>query len=269
MAFNGFKVHGALVLAVLGSGIGAAIAGGGSGGVVLAGPQVLRLIQQAPAALDTFPALTMQMTMRMSGHGQIDETASGTGTPDGRAGVFTIEVPSVGTYIDMDVVNRKIYARRSGAHQWLSCTLNPGASSASSVSGTDGMSYLRLMAGATGSVRVAGHAKIDGARTTHYRVNVDLDQALQEAATRQGSTVDQAKLDALKQLGMTTLPIDVWLDEQNAMRQFAFSMHLQGMSMSMKMRIRGSNTVPTVTAPSPADVTDAGSCQAMFQQLAR
>lgn len=258
-----------MALAVLASGVGAAIAGGGSSGVVLAGPQVLRLIQNAPAALDSYPALSITMSLQVSGHGQGDVTFAGTGTPDGRSGVFHLESPSLGSYLDMDVANGRIFARRSGSHSWFSCTMTPADTAGPSATGTDGLAYLRLMPGATGEVRVVGHATIDGVRTTRYRVNVDLDRALEAAAARQGTTVDQAKLDSLKQLGITTLPVDAWLDEQNALRQFTFSMHVQGVSMSLKMRLRGSNTVPTVTAPAPTDVTVVAPCQLMYQQLAR
>jgi hypothetical protein len=269
VAINGFKVHGAVVLAVLGSGVGAAIAGAGSGGLVLASPQALRLIQQAPAALDSYPALSMTMTMSVSGNGrQGDVNMTGSGTPDGRTAVFTMSMPSLGTYVDMDQVGNRLYARRSGAQHWLACSINAAASTPSST-GTDGLSYLRLMAGATGTVRVVGHATIDRVKTTRYRVNVDIAQAAQTAAARGGTSLAQDKVDQLKQLGISTLPIDAWLDQQNALRQFALSMHFQGFSMSMKMRLRGSNTVPTVTAPSPADVTHVSSCQTLSEQLAR
>ena len=269
MAINGFKVHGALVLAVLSSGVGAAIAGGGSSGVVLAGPQVLRLIQQAPAALDSYPALKMTMTIRISGNGrQGDEDMAGTSTPDGRTGTFEMSIPSLGKYLDFELVGGRIYGHRAGARQWLACTLSAAQTTPSST-GTDGLSYLRLMPGATGPVRVMGHAKIDGARTTRYRVDIDVAQAIEAAAARQGTSVDQSKMEELKQLGITTLPVDAWLDDQHALRQFAFSMHAQGISMSLKMRLRGSNTVPTVSAPSPTDVTVVAPCQLMVQQLAR
>ena len=267
MAINGFKVHGALVLAVLASGVGAAVAGAGSGGVVLAGPQVLRLLQQAPAALDSYPALRMTMTMRISGHAQGDVTLTGTSTPDGRSGVMSMEVPSLGTYVDMELVNGRMFARRSGASRWLACSLSSSTAPAMTGTGADALAYLRLMPGATGPVRVLGHATIDGVKTTHYRVDIDVAQAAEAAAARGDISVDQSQLDQLKQVGITTLPVDAWLDEQNALRQFAFSMHFQGLSMSMKMRIRGTETVPTVTAPAPTDVTDFGSCQLMVQQL--
>jgi hypothetical protein len=269
VAIDGFKVHGALALAVLASGVGAAIAGGGSSGVVLAGPQVLRLIQQAPAALDSYPALSVSMTVRVSGRGQSDATITGTTTPDGRTEVLSMEVPSAGTYLDIETLDGRVYARRAGDKHWLACTPNSAQGVAPTPSGTDGLSYLRLMPGATGPVRFEGHSTIDGVKTTRYRVNIDMTQALQAAAAREGTSVDQAKVQALQQLGIRTLPIDAWLDEQHAMRQFAFSMHVQGISLSFKMRIRGSNKVPTVSAPAPADVTVVVPCQLMFQQLAR
>ena len=269
MTIDGFKVHGALALAVLASGVGAAIAGSGSSGVVLAGPQVLRLIQQAPAALDSYPALSMSMTIRSSGHGQQEVDATGTGTRDGRVGTFSMEVPGAGTYLDMRIVDGRLFARRNGSQHWLACAPNASQGAAPTPTGTDALSYLRLMPGATGPVRVEGHATIDGVKTTRYRVTIDLAQAIQAAAAREGTTVDQDKIDALQQLGIKTLPVDAWLDQQNALRQFAFSFHLQGFSMSFKMRIRGTTTVPTVTAPSPADITVVAPCQLMVQQLAR
>ena len=267
MAIDGFKVHGALVLAVLASGVGAAVAGGGSGGVVLAGPQVIRLLQQAPAALDSFPALSLTMTVHVSVNGRSEsQTATGYTTPDGRTGLLTMQAPGTGLGFTLKVLDGRMYAKRLSSPGWLACTPT-SATPSPSVIGTDGVAYLRLMPGASGPVRVVGHTTIDGAKTTRYRVNIDIAQAVQAAAARGGAPVDEEKIQELRQAGITTLPVDAWIDAQNEVRQFAFAFHFQGVSMSMTIRLRGTNTVPTVAAPSPVDVSYASSCQFMLQQL--
>src|SRR6478752_5935389 len=95
MRINGFVAHGAVTAAVFASGVGAAVAGAGGGSVTLAGPQVLRLIQNAPAALSSYPALNMSMKLTFRGNGKsfsVDE--HGLLSPDGKSGRLDVELPN-------------------------------------------------------------------------------------------------------------------------------------------------------------------------------
>src|SRR5690242_13349644 len=130
MRINGFVVHGAVTVAVLASGVGAVVAGGGSGGVTLAGPQVLRLIQHAPAALSSYPAVNMSFKISMSGQGQhFSSTTHGLISPDGKEGTFATGLPNGMGTLTFEAINKTMYVHASpraaaslGKH-WVALTL--------------------------------------------------------------------------------------------------------------------------------------------------
>jgi hypothetical protein len=260
---DGFKVHGAAVVAVLCTGVGYALAAGGGTEVTLAGPQVLRLIQQAPAALSSYPSLTMTMTMSVSANGRtVNVREDALMSHDGRTGSFVVHPAGAGHDIDLFFVGQTIYAPAPAGHypaitgkQWLAYAGSlPTATSVPN--GKDALAFLRMMPGATGPVRVMGHDTVDHARTTHYRVTIDVLKAVaaEPAELRNADTMAE-----LQRVGVTTMPIDIWLDDQHAPRQITFALSVDGVSMHAQMRFRGSSTPLTVTAPDPAvtyDVTD-------------
>src|SRR5947209_3805794 len=259
MRINGFVVHGAVTAAVFTSGIGAAVVGAGGGSVTLAGPRVLRLIQNAPAALSSFPALDMSMkfTVHANGHsGTVTEAAHL--SSDGKTGTFAVRMPGGGNALSGLGVNNTVYMRASPqaaamfGKPWVGFSFTPGssASSTQAPTGSDAMSYLQLMPGATGEVQQFGHDKISGVRTTHYRVDVDLLKAEQ----RMPAELQHASAGQLEQLGLKTLPIDVWLDAQNRIRQEKFSFHAQDVSMDCVVLISGSAKPARVTPPPAASV---------------
>src|SRR5438270_13878443 len=107
MRINGFVLHGTVAVAVFASGVGAVVAGAGGGSVTLAGPQVLRLIQNAPAALSSYPAVNMSFKISMSGQGQhFSSTTHGLISPDGKQGMFTAGLPNGLGNITLEAVNK-------------------------------------------------------------------------------------------------------------------------------------------------------------------
>lgn len=271
MPVDGFKLHGAAVVAVLASGIGAAVAGGGGNELTLAGPQVLRLIQDSSAALASYPAVRMSGDAAVHvGSSTVHENLSGLSDPSGSNGVFTVGVPSAGKSITFLIVRRTFYSRipasqlanYPGRH-WMSC--QPFAQQQQSTSTTDPQSYLRLFPGADGPVRVIGHDTISGVPTTHYRVDVDVLKAIERADGLGQST---ASLQQLEELGVRTMPLDVWLDAQHAPRQMRFRLHVRDFSFDMTMRISGSMTAYRPVTPASTDTFAFSDCQSMFQQAA-
>lgn len=268
------KAQAALAAVVFSIGVGAVIAGGGSSGATLAAPEVLRLVRNAPAALSTYPALRINGTFTVSFSGRtVHETLLAITTPDGRTGIATITLPSIGTHLTTIVAGGKLYAQlpNSGGH-WGACQasssgiggLNAGAATA----GSDPLAYLRLMPGAAGGVTAKGHATIEGAQTTEYQVSIDLTQVLQQLQ-QQGSNPAAVTVDQLRQLGLTRMPYDVWIDEQKQIRQFAFQLRAQGFNFKARLRIAGASTAPTVTEPAVSDVTNFPTCQDLSYAAAK
>ena len=106
-----------------------------------------------------------------------------------------------------------------------------------------------------------GHDKVSGVRSTHYRVTIDLLKAEQNMPAE----LQHASAGQLEQLGLKTLPIDVWLDEQNRVRQEKFSLHVQDISMDSRILISGSAKPVQVTTPSASDVHFVSSAAELFQ----
>lgn len=273
MGVNGFAVHGAVCLAVLGSGIGAAVAGSGASGVTLADPQVLRLIQNAPAALDSYAAISLSGTFTISVNSHtVTESLSADASRDGRTGTFTV-TPSVGPRIHIDIVDRRVYAvappsvAATTGRQWLSCQPVVPASVQPTAT-KDALAFLRLMPGASGPVHQVGHGRVDGVPATHYRVDIDVVRAAQQEQADGTASVTAQQVQQLQAAGITTIPFDVWLDAQHAVRRFSFAVRSSAFTMHVDFRVHGSNEVPQVTAPPAAAVAFVAPCQTLFTQLA-
>ena len=107
-----------------------------------------------------------------------------------------------------------------------------------------------------GSSRVVGHEDIGGAPTTHYQATIDLSKAADRIPDKQTVT-------ALKQLfaqaGVSSMPIDVWIDRVGRVRRESLNMSTSEYSMQMTLEFTRFG-VPVDITPPPADqVLDASS----------
>ena len=270
MRVNGFVVHGAVTAAVFASGVGAAVAGSTGGGVVLAGPQVLRLIQNSPAALSSYPTLKLTMTFHIQTSGNsVTVHETGLSSPDGKSGTLNVELPDGAGTLSGVVVDSTVYlkaspnAARMLGKSWVGLSITPATHTtpAQTPTGNDALSYLHLLPGATGDVRELGHATIGGVRTTHYRVTVDLFKAEQARPPQ----LQDGSAGKLQQEGISTLPMDIWLDAQNAPRQVGTSISIQGMRFEYRIGIAGSRTPLHVSAPPASDVRFVSTAAELYQ----
>jgi hypothetical protein len=249
--------------------VAVATAGGGGGtGVPVAGGQVLRLVQRSPLLLSQAESVRMDMTMKVSGNG-----ASGSirvrGDYDIRTGLARITAEGSGLSSVHVVESRHIlYAPIAssqvlvyGGKHWVSLTIDRAQPQ---LTASGGVGYLQLFAGAPGQVMRVGHDTIAGVPTTHYRVTIDVASALSRmpAAMR---TTSAAQLSAM---GITTLPADVWLDEQGAARQLRVKLSIRGSTAEIRCRLSPSDTAVSIDVPAPADVYPVSTSQE-FAAIAR
>jgi hypothetical protein len=102
------------------------------------------------------------------------------------------------------------------------------------------------------NVTVAGHQVIDGAQTTEYDGSIDLSSVGTRSST--SSTVISKQL--MQALGLSTLPVKVWVDDAGRARQVQTTLTVFGITVSATEKI-GSFGIPvTVTAPPSADTAD-------------
>jgi len=78
---------------------------------------------------------------------------------------------------------------------------------------------LDALRGATGDVKKTGRETVRGTRTTRYRAQLDLDQAVAKAPEDQRTEV----AGTVQALGSGTVPADVWVDGKGRVRKIRLS----------------------------------------------
>jgi hypothetical protein len=136
--------------------------------------------------------------------------------------------------------------------EWLKLT--PAILGVSEIAQRDPGVSLDALRGAKGEVKRVGRENVRGVRTTHYRVTVDLDQAIANAPEDQRSRVQ----DSAGALGSDTLPADVWIDTKGRLRKM--KLRLEGTSVSnpgsVAFEFFELGAPFTVTRPAPNEVID-------------
>jgi hypothetical protein len=123
---------------------------------------------------------------------------------------------------------------------------------------------MQFLRGASDDIEELGKEEVRGVETTHYRATVDLEEAAEQGAEI-GELSDemreqlQAEIERMKaQTGLDTLPVDVWVDEDDLLRRmkmdlsFAVEGEQVGMDMTMDFFDFG---VDVRVARPPADQT--------------
>jgi len=98
------------------------------------------------------------------------------------------------------------------------------------------------LASAATSVKVDGSDSFDGTPATRYSIVVDINRLAADNPVRQ----------LLLGAGLTTIPIDIWLDSQQRMIQFTEALTISGQATTTKVTISKYNQPVSISAP-PAD----------------
>jgi len=249
------RIQAALAAAVVFSGVGAALASAGSQSLPLASGTVLRLIQQSATRLDQYPSIHEDMTISV--HGQGHSATShlvGDGTTDGRAGVLHLRLPG-GAALQLVVAGRTVYGpvtsdelTFAGGKHWASLTVPASTTSVPTL--REGLAFLRLLPGAVMPIRVVGHDKIDGVRTTHYRLKIDVIKAYAAVPPALRTTT----VEQIQAVGIRYLTDNIWMDGDGFPRQITSTFSSHGISFALKMRLRGSPATVSVPLPASTDV---------------
>jgi hypothetical protein len=205
--------------------------GGGSGPGGSGGSSPVTL---AADATTREPGFKFNMTIGVSAAGQnLSFTGTGaidTGPP--QSGSFSMNVDGV-------TVNERIV----GSSVYIQSPTSPGSWEQVNLSGLQGLSgdgasasspqldsadpsatlnYLR----ASGTVTNEGSDTIDGVATTRYHALVDLSTLAASLPASQQAAAQQSVQQYEAATGSTTLPIDVWIDGSNLVRQIDFDMNV-------------------------------------------
>jgi hypothetical protein len=178
--------------------------------------------------IDTTPtAATGNKAGKIVGDGAFDYTSrQGTLTMDTSA----MGIPGFSGTIELillgDVFYMKLPPGILGSKPWLKIDLATlGQQSGIDLAGlqelgsNDPAANLQFLRGASDKVEKVGSAEVRGVDTTQYHLVVDLEKAKTKVPENLQDDIDRI----IKQIGASTYPADVWIDDHDLIRRLRFS----------------------------------------------
>ena len=205
--------------------------------------------KRSGAALKSAGSARTTISYSISAGGQTQQ-ASGTGVQDFRTDDAQLVLKTMGQSLETRVVGGTTYTKlpagaARGGKTWLK------AGSAGSTSGlSDPTQAFQVLGDSLGSVKDLGSARVGGVATTHYSTVVDLSKA----------TSGSSALAPAKELGVTKIPLQIWVDQQGRPRQISESFSgksAEAGTVALKLTLTYTDFgVPVkVTAPPASQVT--------------
>jgi hypothetical protein len=179
--------------------------------------------------------MAMDLTIEGGGiPGQVKVSASGAQDHGRRRGEFNMEVRAAdqSQRFEMRILDDDVYLRVPGDANWqhfdAAAVGGPGSGASDPTAALD---YLR---GVSGEVESQGTEPVRGVDTRKLHADVDVGLAAQQVggAARRG-------ILALQQLGVTTIPVDVWIDDRGRLRRefAALDINQQGQQATMTITL--------------------------------
>ncbi|PSM43500.1 hypothetical protein C6Y14_10325 [Streptomyces dioscori] len=225
--------------------------------------QVVRAAHQKTTAADS---AKMSLVSEAAAAGET-VTVRGTGVMDLEEGASTMTMTSKGQKIEQRVLDGVVY-QKAPAEQRAQLQLPKGKTwmkiDPAKLGGAGGQvndpaeSFAYTEGVNDADVTKVGTETIDGTRTTHYRVKI---------AVKDLAKGDRAKADQLeKQLGTSTLPLEMWVDDEGRLRQQTIELTLrpqagggqkdQTVKSTTTLKFTDFGTEADVEAPPAADTVD-------------
>ena len=123
---------------------------------------------------------------------------------------------------------------------------------------------LEYLKASGGSVQTVGHEIVRGVPTIHYHGTIDVKKAARVLAGHAGNSSLREKFEQqLAKVGVSSLPVDVWIDSHHLVRRIELSLSVPtgGHTARMRMVIElfGFGATPAVTTPPTSETFDATS----------
>lgn len=254
--------------------LGALLAAGcGNGGDALSLDPVASAAtksQQAGTYKFDFTA-TMQIlgqNVSFGGSGEADEANSALQMSMDFKGLLPSSMTQNGSTAQILLVDNVMYmqmpflaSRLPGGKQWMKMDLSTLSSVAGGGLGSfkemDPQQYLQQLLASNNTQKV-GTDTIQGEQMTHYKTTVDVSK-LDSVPAAQRPQVRKA----LQQIGMSTIPVDVWVDSQGLLRResldLTFGKALQNAHAQLTFDMHDFGSAVSITAPPADQVFDASS----------
>ena len=242
------------------------------------GKSAVEVISGAPAAAAAKRSakVSIETIVKLSGQGQTFATVTRGegvsqlgGSHNGHMTLTVATSPSPRGALEpceMISTGSLVYARLPHTQRWVSVDIAKVAGIDPSALSADPSAQLDYLKSVSGTVKTVGHEKVRGTSTTHYRYTLNVDQFLSKLkpATRQQMQA------ALKELEISSFPLDTWIDDDGLPRRVSFDWKTtkQGATFEMNTRIETYDYGTNVTvAPPPANrVTQASNPATAFAQ---
>jgi hypothetical protein len=254
-----------LTLLVLMAG-GAAAEGiqAGSAGATASGHvAATHLTTAVDATTASSAAVSLSAVSVASGVSTTLATGSGTFDLSQRIGQGTVTVPvlasvpgvgsndAVGVVVDNSTLylNIPVLAPLAAGKQWFSAPLPSSAAKVASgpLSATllgDPTKLLHLLTTLGGTVTTVGPATVDGVATTEYQTSLHLSQVASAARAKvnahagrpvpgaKGRSIPRSVKQGFGALGLTTIPVEVWVGSDGLVRQATFTLNLAHVNLA-------------------------------------
>lgn len=121
--------------------------------------------------------------------------------------------------------------------------------------------FLEYLKASGGSVHAVGQEPVRGVATTHYRGTIDLHKALGVLGSSSSGALHAAIEKSIAQIGVSTLPVDVWTDAHHLVRRFGLALDMspagQHVKFTLDVELFDFGATPSVSAPASSETYDA------------
>ena len=204
------------------------LAGCSSGGD--GGGSSVSVAQLLAASADKSTASTAKLALDVSvdvpGQRTLDITGSGAFDYANDRGVITEHIPSVAGQpaqtIEVRTIGDTVYVKVPGASAdkpWVKTDTSTFSSQNGGAASSDPSQFLDYLKGASSDVSDEGTDTVRGVHTRKLKADLDLRKAAEKLSPEQRKAVEQA----IQQLGTSTIPAEVWIDDQGRLAKMTFS----------------------------------------------
>jgi hypothetical protein len=205
----------------------AACSGGGDGG------DAAETVRQSPERTAAAGSARVGLSITFSSAGN-QGVVSGDGLVDltNSRGAVTLDLGGLGGTlisgpVDTVLAREGLFVKLppsllAGSKPWVKIDLSAVAGAAGvnlgsvgQLQSVDPSQVLHFLKGAADSVKKVGEEQVRDVETTHYRGNLDLNKAAADAPPE----VQEAIRQAISGLGTSTIPANVWIDDEGRMRR--------------------------------------------------
>jgi hypothetical protein len=117
--------------------------------------------------------------------------------------------------------------------------------------------YLQYLRASSGTVTKIGTATVRGVPTTQYSATIEPAKVISQLG--KGDSTTEAKLRSMfADTGMSSIPVQAWIDSKNRLRRVQMQMNMSASGQSLQMTVSeelfGFGPIPAVNAPPSSEV---------------